>query len=174
MYLHLWCLGLRVSEVCTLKGNAYIRQSGDTWIQVYQIKMREYKRVPMPETLYELMQIYLNKHQIGPEDYVFPSPKGGPYRSVVFCNQMKKFCKENQFQGGEYLFKSHDYRHRVATDYYDSGVSLQGIRDYLGHEHEEMTQQYIDFMPKRIEKANDEFFGQHSLASCIRKGSEGK
>ena len=30
MYLHLWCLGLRISEVCTLKGNAYYRQNQDT------------------------------------------------------------------------------------------------------------------------------------------------
>ena len=26
MFLHLWCLGLRASEVCTLKGNAYYQQ----------------------------------------------------------------------------------------------------------------------------------------------------
>lgn len=172
MYLHFWCLGLRISEVCTLKGNAYSKQNGDTWIQVYQNKIREYKRIPIPEALYELMQIYLKKHQIGPKDYVFQSPSGGAYRSAVFRDQMIRFCEENQFQGGEYLFKSHDYRHNVATMYYDNGVSLQGVRDYLGHEHEEMTQQYIDFMPKRIEKANDEFFGQHSLASCLRKGRD--
>ena len=26
MFLHLWCIGLRISEVCTLKGDAYYRQ----------------------------------------------------------------------------------------------------------------------------------------------------
>ena len=29
-------------------------------------------------------------------------------------------------------------------------VSLQSIRDYLGHTYEEMTRQYIDYMPQRI------------------------
>ena len=72
------------------------------------------------------------------------------------------------------MFRSHDYRHRVATEYYDNGVSIQGVRDYLGHGHEEMTQQYIDFMPKRIEEANDVFFEQHSLATSLRKERSNK
>lgn len=31
-------------------------------------------------------------------------------------------------------------------------------RDYLGHVAEEMTKQYVDYMPKKIEKANDNYF----------------
>ena len=61
MFLHLWCVGLRVSEVCTLKGDAYDIQNGDCWIKVYQVKMKNYKRVPIPITLYRLMQVYLKK-----------------------------------------------------------------------------------------------------------------
>ena len=50
-------------------------------------------------------------------------------------------------------------------------VSLQSIRDYLGHTYEEMTRQYIDYMPQRIAKANDEFFEMQgsSLASWLKK-----
>lgn len=32
MFLHLWCLGLRASEVCTLKGNAYYQQGEHLFI----------------------------------------------------------------------------------------------------------------------------------------------
>lgn len=53
----------------------------------------------------------------------------------------------NPIQNGEYIFKSHDYRHTVATNFYEHGVSIQSIRDYLGHTFEEMTMQYIDYMP---------------------------
>lgn len=59
MFLHLWCLGLRASEVCTLKGNAYYQQGEDCWIQVYQVKMKNYKRVPIPKALYQIMKVYL-------------------------------------------------------------------------------------------------------------------
>jgi len=69
------------------------------------------------------------------------------------------------------LFQSHDYRHSIATLLYDNGVSLQGVRDYLGHTYEEMTRQYIDYMPRRLASANDEYFNQHgSLAAGLKKG----
>ena len=57
-------------------------------------------------------------------------------------------------------FKTHDYRHTLASSFYDEGVSIQTIRDYLGHNNENMTKQYIDYMPKRIEQANKEYFNQ--------------
>lgn len=174
MYLHLWTLGLRVSEVCTLKGNAYYRQEQDAWIQVYQIKMRNYKRIPISEGLYKIMQVYIKRHGIGPDDYLFTNRNGGAYRSGTFRQQMKKFCEDQEVEGGDYLFKSHDYRHTVATFFYDSGVSLQSVRDYLGHNYEEMTQQYVDYVPRKIAKANEEYFKNpgSSLAACLKKGGK--
>lgn len=175
MFLHLWCVGLRVSEVCTLKGNAYFRQGQDAWMQIYQVKMRTYKRVPIPETLYKLMQVYLEKNGIGPDDYAFPNKDGEAFRYGTFCWQMKKHCRENNIAGGEYLFKTHDYRHTVATMYYDCGVSIQSIRDYLGHNYEEMTEQYIDYMPRKIAKANEEYFAQNGngLAAGLKREKKG-
>lgn len=158
MFLHLWCLGLRASEVCTLKGNAYYQQGEDYWIQVYQVKMKNYKRIPIPQALYQIMKVYLKKHEIQPEEFIFKNSRGGACLYGTFRTQMIEACRENKIANGEYLFQSHDYRHTVATMFYDSHVSLQSIRDYLGHTYEEMTRQYIDYMPQRIAKANDEFF----------------
>lgn len=172
MYLHLWGIGLRISEVCTLKGDAYYIQGEDAWIQVYQIKMRTYKRIPIPAALYKLMKVYLKKHQIKAEDYVFQNTKGGAYRSGTFRYNMLKYCEINHIQNGEYMFKSHDYRHTVATYFYNTGVPLQSIKDYLGHDYEEMTEQYIDYMPKKIEKASEEYFSRHSLAACMKRGEK--
>lgn len=69
---------------------------------------------------------------------------------------------------------SHDYRHTVATNLYDHGVSRQGIRDYLGHNYEEMTMQYIDYMPKKIARRNEEYFSdeKNSLLSYVQKGEK--
>lgn len=173
MFLHLWCLGLRASEVCTLMGNAYYRQGKDPWIQIYQIKTKGYKRIPIPEGLYEVMQVYIGKYQIGPEEYIFKNTKGGAFLYQTFRVQMLKYCEEYKISGGEYLFKSHDYRHTVATIFYDNEVSLQSIRDYLGHMYDEMTQQYVDYMPQKIEKANEEYFDDpdNDLAVGLKKGS---
>ena len=174
MYLHLWCLGLRISEVCTLKGDAYYRQGEDAWIQVYQIKMKHYKKIPISDGLHKIMQVYIKRHNIKPDEYLFTNTKGGAYRSATFRQQMIKFCQEQNIEGGEYLFKSHDYRHTVATQLYDNGVSLQGVRDYLGHDYEEMTQQYIDYIPRKIAKESTEFFKKpgNSLATCLKKGGK--
>ena len=172
MYLHLWGVGLRISEVCTLKGNAYYIQGKDAWIQVYQIKMRTYKRIPIPDALYKLTKVYLKKHGIKADDYVFQNAKGGAYCKSTFRYNMLKYCELNNIQNGGYVFKSHDYRHTIATYFYDTGVSLQSIRDYLGHDYEEMTEQYIDYMPKKIEKASEEYFSRHSLAACMKRGEK--
>lgn len=173
MFLHLWAVGLRASEVCTLKGDAYYVQGRDAWIQVYQIKMKTYKRIPIPTALYRLMKVYLKKYQITPEDYIFKNKKGGACSYGTFKYRMLKACREQNIGNGEYLFQSHDYRHTLATFYYNNGVSIQGVRDYLGHAYEEMTEQYIDFMTKRIKKANAEYLGkpENSLAVGISKRS---
>lgn len=171
MYLHLWCLGLRISEVCTLKGDAYEKKGEDAWIKVYQTKMKTYKRIPIAEGLYKIMQVYIKRNHIAPDEYLFKNKNGGAYRTATFSYQMKKFCRENDVEGGEYLFQSHDYRHTVATFFYDNGVSLQSVRDYLGHNYEEMTQQYIDYMPQKIAEESDEFFKDpgNSLAAGLKK-----
>lgn len=160
--------------MCALKGNAYYIQGRDAWIQVYQNKMKNYKRIPIPDALYKLMKVYLKKHRIKPDDYIFQNQKGGAYCSNTFRYNMKKYCEKNNIQNGEYIFRCHDYRHTVATDFYEAGVSIQSVRDYLGHAYEEMTQQYLDYMPKKIDKANTEYFNRHQslAAGLLKKGGE--
>lgn len=171
MYLHLWGIGLRASEVCTLKGDAYEWDGRDAWIKVWQTKMRKYKRVPIPEMLYRLMKVYIKKYDIGADDYLFPNSKGGAFRYGTLRSQMLRYCEENQIHGGEYIFRSHDYRHSVATEFYDNGVPLSSVRDYHGHTYDEMTLQYVDHMPERAEKAADAVFRnpENNLAAGLLK-----
>lgn len=172
MFLHLWCTGIRGSEVCTLTGDGYEEKDGDYWLKVYQVKMKTYKRIPIPEALYKLVQVYKKKYQIGPEEYLFQNQTGGAFRYGTFRYQMLKYCEKYQIANGEYIFKSHDYRHNLATLYYDSGISIQAVRDYLGHEYEEMTRQYVDYMPKKLEQASEAYFQEetHSFAMELMKG----
>ena len=172
MFLHLWCTGIRGSEVCTLTGDGYEEKDGDYWLKVYQVKMKTYKRIPIPEALYKLVQVYKKKYHIGPEEYLFQNQTGGAFRYGTFRYQMLKYCEKYQIANGEYIFKSHDYRHNLATLYYDSGISIQAVRDYLGHEYEEMTRQYVDYMPKKLEQASEAYFQEetHSFATELMKG----
>lgn len=141
-------------------------------MKVYQVKMKTYKRIPIPEALYKLVQVYTKKYQIGSDEYLFKNKKGGAFYRDTFRWQMLKYCEKNQIANGEYLFKSHDYRHNLATLYYDKGISIQAVRDYLGHEYEEMTRQYVDYMPKKLECASERYFQEesHSFAAELMKG----
>ncbi len=172
MYLHLWCMGLRVNEVCTIKGDAYYEMNGDTWIRLYQNKMKAEKTIPIPATLYELMKGYIAKMGIEPDAYVFQNKNGGAFKVGTFVKQMKEKCTELGISCGDYVFRSHDYRHTISTKMYGKGTSLQAIRDFLGHKSEEMTKQYVDYLPEMIDKANEEYFSndENSIAKTIQKG----
>ena len=158
IFLHLWCTGLRISEVCTLKGDAYLWDGEDAWLKIYQIKMKADKMIPIPLVLYKVMRIYMDKYQVRPKEYVFKSKSGGAYRVGSFVKSFRSHCEKNQIANSEYVFKSHDYRHTLATRFYDDGVSIQTVRDYLGHFTEDMTKQYVDYMTKKVEKANEDYF----------------
>ena len=133
--------------------------------------MRNYKRIPIPEALYRLMQVYIKKKRRKPEDYVFQNQKGGAFCCSTFRCRMKKLCETYQIGNGTYMFQAHGYRHTLATVFYDEGVPLQSVRDYLGHAYEEMTQQYIDYMPRRIEEASKAYFKEtdSSLAAGLKE-----
>ena len=84
IFLHLWCTGLRISEVCTLKGDAYYWDGEDAWLKVYQIKMKADKMIPIPFMLYMVMRKYIEKNHIRPKDYIFKGKSGGAWELCLF------------------------------------------------------------------------------------------
>lgn len=98
--------------------------------------------------MYRIMRKYIEREHIRPKDYIFKGKDGGAYRGTTFRQEFQQYCDKNGIADGSYIFKTHDYRHTLATQFYDEDVSIQTIRDYLGHFSEEMTKQYVDFMKK--------------------------
>lgn len=172
MYLHLWCLGLRSSEVCCLKGDAYFLLGEDPWLRVYQYKTGSEKTVPIPKTLYRMMKQYIEKKGIRPDEYIFKSRKGGAYSAETFCIQVLRLCRKLSIGEGAYHFRSHDFRHTAATRLYVQGSSIQAVRDYLGHQKEDMTRQYLDALPEKLDQANESYFKQESLGAKLMRRKE--
>lgn len=158
MYLNLWCIGLRVNEVCVIRGDAYYWDGKDAWFKIYQNKMKNEKYVPIPQKLYEIMEKYINDKNIKADEYVFKNKKGGAYDAGTFCKQFKKRLLQ---EGVEYSFKSHDFRHTVGTSLYTNGASIEVIRDYLGHKESDMTRKYLDFIPDVIDEENEVYFNNN-------------
>ena len=167
MYLILFCTGIRKSEVCTIKSGAFYSQGNENWMRIYQSKMRREKVIPVPSLLVGLVNDYEKKYGIKNGEYLFKNKKGGAFNGQTFSNQMIRECKVRGIACGDYIFRAHDYRHNLATSMYGNGVSIQGVRDYLGHSSENMTKQYIDFMPERIVSAEDKYFSKNQVIALL-------
>ena len=173
MYLNLWCIGLRINEVCVIKGGAYYWDGKDAWIKIYQNKMKSEKFVPIPALLYQAMKKYITEKDIGSDEYVFKNRRGGAYDAGTFCKQFKRCLEDVGIKN--YDFKSHDFRHTVGTYLYAHGASIEAIRDYLGHKESDMTKQYLDYMSDIIDSANEEYFASrpNKLADSAQKQKKG-
>ena len=140
--------------MCAIKGNAYSFDGENAWFLIYQNKAKREKRIPIPYELYVLMREYISKNGIGKDDYVFKSSKcGQPYKEGTFRKKVKAILDAHGIN-----FRSHGFRHTVATDLYMNGCNIQAIREYLGHLSEEMTKHYIDHLPNAIDKLNEQYF----------------
>lgn len=172
MYLHLWCLGLRINEVCSIKREGYYLKEGVAWLRIYQHKMRMEKVIPIPMLLYRSMMVYIERRKIGLDSYVFQNSKGGPYLSTHYWHEMVDWCNELGIRCGDHVFQTHDYRHSVATALYEHGASIQAIREFLGHKHENMTRRYIDCIQRHVDRSSEQYYKeQKSLASEWKEGS---
>lgn len=59
MYLHLWCMGLQINEVCSIKREGYYLKEGVAWLRIYQHKLKMEKVIPIPMMLYRSMMVYM-------------------------------------------------------------------------------------------------------------------
>ncbi len=172
MYLHLWCLGLRINEVCTIKREGYYLKEEVAWLRIHQHKMKMEKVIPLPMILYRAMMVYIERKGILQDAYVFQNSKGGPYLSAHYWHEMVKWCNDLGIRCGDHVFQTHDYRHSVATALYEHGASIQAIREFLGHKHENMTRRYIDCIQEHLDCSSEQYYEVHqSLAKEWKRGN---
>lgn len=172
MFLNLWCEGIRVCELCVIKAGMYRWDGQDAWLKLYQNKMKKEKCIPIPVELYKIMKKYIEDTGIKADEYVFQNKRGGAYDAGTFTKQMKRELKKAGLT--EYDFKAHDFRHTIGTSLNkDYNVSIEAIREFLGHNSNDMTKQYIDFVPEMLDSANENYFSkeENKLATYIKKGN---
>ncbi len=144
----------------------------DAWLKLYQNKMKKEKCIPIPVELYKVMKAYIDANKIRANEYIFKNKKGGAYDAGTFSKQMKRELKKAGLT--DYVFKAHDYRHTIGTSLNkDHNVSIEVIREFLGHDSTDMTRQYIDFVPEMLDSANEEYFSnaKNRLTAYVKEGS---
>ena len=147
--------GVRINEVCTLKGNCIVTSG---WLTLYQPKMKTEKMIPISDVLEAELKDYLSKNRIASDSYAFTNSKGNAYNANTYSVRMVEFCQKYGISCDNWVFKSHDYRHHIATALHKVDAPINVIRDYLGHKSAEMTKQYIDGMDNEITESQKEYF----------------
>ena len=163
-------MGNRIADQRSLysERGAYYWDGEDAWLKVYQIKMKAEKMIPISLVLYRIMKIYIKKHHIKTTEFLFKAQDGGAYRTGTFLSGFRSNCKKYGVCLSEINLKPMITGIPWQAALYDNGVSIQTIRDYLGHNNENMTKQYIDYVPKRIEQANTDILD--SLVTPLQLG----
>ena len=116
--------------------------------------------------------VYIERKKIGIDSYVFQNSKGGPFLSTHYWHEMVAWCKKQGIRCGDHVFQTHDYRHSVATALYERGASIQAIREFLGHKHENMTRRYIDCIQKHVDMSSEQYYKEQKSLVSEWRGSD--
>ena len=155
-------IGMRVNELCQLKIGCVKKDGeGDYFIEYYQSKTDHFSRIPIEESVAEVILkqeeevLNINKDS----KYIFTYDGIKPIGQETFSYHINKLAFERDIRdanGSLYRFKAHHFRHTVATKYVNNGMEPNMIRMMLGHTKIKSIMSYIDLRDQTVIKAMDE------------------
>ncbi len=179
MYVLNFCTGMRISDICQLKSNCLITDKGHFFIKHYVQKMKKYQINIIPESVYKMVQEQIKAVKETTTDkkgafYIFPAPKkkDAPCSTNYYSKQMKKHMAEWKIKnedGSLYDFKSHTYRHTIATDllnHYDVDLSIIQL-GVLGHTEINMSLCYAERRDERKSKYQKVYTGIDGISQIL-------
>jgi integrase/recombinase XerD len=152
----LMCLqaGLRVSELCSLRcadivsgKGAHVRCHG---------KGRKERCTPLTHQTSDVMRVWLDEREGGPEHPAFPSRRGNALSRDAVERLVTKYAQRARTACPSLQTKHvtpHVLRHTTAVTLLQAGVDRSVIALWLGHESVETTQLYLDADLAMKEKA---------------------
>jgi len=155
MYLLLLTVGMRNSELCIIEIDSFYKNKDAYYLKYYQTKMKKEVTNPIPEGLFYLLEKQNNevkKKYKKESKYLFPSIRNKAYNSGVFSDKFNRYMKKLNIKnknGSQYRFRTHDYRHTLATKLTEFNVDFDIIQGALHHDSPEMSLSYIDLQNKR-------------------------
>ncbi len=136
--------GLRVSELCGLRrkdihlgAGAHVDARG---------KGRKQRSTPLTRTTSAVLRVWLNECGAGPDDPVFPGPRGRPLTRDTVHDLVTKHAAAATATCPTFATKNvtpHVLRHTAAMRLLESGTDHVVIALWLGHENPQTTQIYL-------------------------------
>lgn len=143
----LYCCGLRVSELCTLKLNDV--RLNQKQIRVYGKGGKE-RMIPLVDACVEQMEIYsqtIRKPTGNAGIYFFVTAKGKPLNRQYVYRLVKTCALQENLSPN---FSPHSLRHSYATRLIEKDTDLRLVQELLGHSDISTTQIYTHIDSTRL------------------------
>lgn len=157
----LYCCGLRVSELCTLKLNQ-LHLEGEAPFIIVRGKGNKERLVPVSPAATQWIGPYIvqdrNEPKPGYEDSVFINRTGTSMSRVMIFKIIKSLAEA---AGVRKTVSPHTFRHSFATHLLEGGANLRAIQTMLGHESIATTEVYLHVDTSHL---RDEILQHHPRA----------
>ena len=153
----MYCSGLRVSELCSLKMK---QVNVNERIITVLGKGKKERSIPIREESLKYLLLYINEVRnklklIVDKSYVFLNLKGKKISRQYFFIEIRKYAK---MAGIEKEIHPHSLRHSFATHLLENGADLRVVQELLGHTNIETTQIYTHLTNEKILNEYDQFW----------------
>lgn len=148
----LFTLGLRVSELCSLKWSDFTEDSEGDWFLSYKQKGGRMRVVYLPNYLQKGLERYRSKWEkmtglkLGEDDMLLQmhwhykrAKQDGPVNRSTISRKLKALSKA---AGLGKIVTPHMARATVITTLLDQGSDLRDVMDIIGHKSVETTKRY--------------------------------
>ena len=132
-------LGLRISEMVTLRQKNLVAKGGRTFI-VLSGKGAKKRVVPVPPSAQKVLNHYRTEVWDG-DTWLFPSARGGSISAAAVRKHTRRLRQVYPDLGD--AFSPHTLRHTFATLAVARGMRVPHLQAILGHEDIKTTQRYL-------------------------------
>lgn len=161
-----YATGMRISDICQLKTDCLYIAKEHYFIRHYVQKMSKYQLNIIPKSVYDLIQKQIKIVKSKESPYLFPSarnkylPRGTQHYRKTLQEYITSWKIKNE-DGTPYHYRSHDFRHTIATRLLnDYNVDLSVIQlGVLGHSEINMSLCYAERNDSRKEKYQKNYVG---------------
>lgn len=159
--------GMRIGELCKLPVQCLTQDaSGDWFLRTYQAKMRKEHSIPLSRegvAVIQEQQQETRKRWGDQARWLFPDKNGNPFKQATFADNLNRLAHRTQIRdaaGHLYHFRSHNFRHTVATRMINSGVPQHIVQRYLGHATPDMTAVYAHIHDQTMKEEYAKYRGK--------------
>lgn len=150
MAIFMYAIGLRASELISIKLNMMHKDSTTLRILGKGSKVRE---IPLIPIIYDNWDLYMQKRSIiqreygADNNYLFVNRFGQPISDRSVRNSMKRLMRMANISVD---FSPHTLRHTFATHLLNNDAEIRGVQELLGHESISTTQRYTHVTNDRL------------------------